>query len=202
MGQTIKIDYKGNNFSNGERPLSMHPKKFALWLFMVTVVMIFGALTSAYIVRKADGNWLEFELPLTLWVNSVLILLSSATLQWAYFAAKRDELNQLKIGIGLTFLLGCMFIVGQYYAWGELVKMGVFFGGNTSNPAGSFVYVLTGLHIAHLISGIIFIFVVLVASFRFEIHSKNLVRMEMCVTYWHFLDFLWIYLFGFLMLNN
>ena len=80
--------------------------------------------------------------------------------------------------------------------------MGVFFGGNTSNPAGSFVYVLTGLHVAHLISGIIFIFVVLVASFRFEIHSKNLVRMEMCVTYWHFLDFLWIYLFGFLMLNN
>ena len=199
MGQAIKIE---ENLASSNRPLSMHPKKFALWLFMVTVVMIFGALTSAYIVRKADGNWLEFELPLILWVTSVIILLSSATIQWAYFAAKKDELNQVKLAMSITFILGSLFVIGQYYAWSELVRMGVFFGGNTSNPSGSFVYVLTGLHALHLISGIIIILIMLVASFRYQVHSKNLIKMEMCVSYWHFLDFLWIYLFGFLIVYN
>lgn len=202
MGQIVNLGQPSNFIEDPKRTLSMHPKKFALWLFMVTVIMIFGALTSAYIVRKGDGNWLEFELPLLLWGNSAIILLSSATMQWSYYSAKKDDLLNLKIGIAITFLLGLFFVIGQYMAWKELVRMGVYFGGNTSNPAGSFMYVLTGLHALHLISGIILLLFVLVASFQYKIHSKNMTLIEMCATYWHFLDFLWIYLFGFLILNN
>lgn len=185
-----------------ERPLAMHPKKFALWLFIVTVIMIFAALTSAYIVRKADGNWLEFPLPTILWINSGIILLSSATIQWAYISAKRNEFANLKLALIITSFLGIAFLVGQFEAWKDLVDMKVFFGGSTSNPSGSFLYVITGVHAAHLISGIIFLLVCLFSSFNFKIHSKNLVQLEMCATYWHFLDFLWIYLFSFLLLNN
>lgn len=185
-----------------KRTQSMHPKKFALWLFMATVLMMFGAFTSAYIVRQADGNWLEFELPLILWTNSAIILLSSATVQWAYYSAKKDNLKHLKVGIALTFALGILFVIGQYMAWKELVRMGVYFGGNTSNPAGSFMYVLTGLHALHLISGVILLLFALVASFQYKVHSKNMTLIEMTATYWHFLDFLWIYLFGFLIYNN
>ncbi|TAH25605.1 MAG: heme-copper oxidase subunit III [Cytophagales bacterium] len=202
MGQIIDIKSDSSLSNFPERPLSMHPKKFALWLFICTVIMIFGALTSAFIVRKADGNWLEFELPVLLWVNTIIILFSSATLQWSYFSAKRDNINNLKIGIAITFFLGILFVIGQFYAWKELVSMGVYFGGSSSNPSGSFIYVLTGLHALHLVSGIIFLLFVLVASFQYKVHSKNMVRIEMCATYWHFLDFLWIYLFGFLILNN
>jgi cytochrome c oxidase subunit 3 len=202
MGQTLEY----NNLSSGseipERPLSMNPKKFALWLFIATVIMIFGALTSAFIVRKADGNWLEFELPSILWSNTLVILLSSATMHWAYLSAKRDNLTNVKIAMTLTFVLGSMFVVGQYWAWQDLVRMGVYFGGNTSNPSGSFTYVLTGLHALHLVSGIIFIFFVFIASLQYKVHSKNLNRIEMCATYWHFLDFLWVYLFGFLIIYN
>ncbi|NDE61586.1 MAG: cytochrome oxidase subunit III, partial [Cyclobacteriaceae bacterium] len=60
-----------------DQPISMHPKKFALWLFLVTVVMIFAALTSAYIVRQAEGNWLEYELPEIFWLTSALVIISS-----------------------------------------------------------------------------------------------------------------------------
>ena len=78
-----------------EQPISMHPKKFALWLFMVTVVMIFAALTSAYIVRQAEGNWLDYELPNIFWVTSGIVVLSSVFLHFAYVSAKKDNISRL-----------------------------------------------------------------------------------------------------------
>jgi len=121
-----------------EQPLSMHPKKFAMWLFIVTVVMIFAAFTSAHIVRQADGDWLIYDIPQMLWVTSGIILLSSVTMQWAYMAAKKDKLEQVKLALSLTMILGIAFIYGQFQAWGQLVDAGVFFVGN---PGGSFMYV-------------------------------------------------------------
>jgi len=182
-----------------EQPIAMHPKKFALWLFIVTVVMIFASLTSAYIVRQSEGNWLEFDLPEIFWYNSIIILLSSITLHWAYMSAKKDDLAKVRTGMILTSIFGAAFLVGQWYSWGALVDRDVFFVGN---PAGSFLYVFTGLHAIHLISGVIFLIIVLISSFRYQVHSKNMDTMEMCVTYWHFLGGLWLYLFMFLLLNH
>ena len=178
--------------------LSMHPKKFALWLFLVTVMMIFAAFTSAYIVRQSEGNWLEFDLPQSFWITSVIILLSSMTMHWAYYSAKRDQIRNVKVAMGITVVLGVAFLVGQFIAWGDLVDMNVFFVGN---PAGSFVYVLSGLHAAHLISGVVVLLITLVSAFRYKIHAKRMDQIEMCATYWHFLDGLWLYLFVFLLLN-
>ena len=181
------------------KPLGMHPKKFALWLFIASATMIFAALTSAYIVRQSDGNWLVFDLPGSFWITSAIILISSGTMHWAYLAAKRDDLEATKIAISITTVLGLAFLVGQFIAWGDLVKRNVYFVGN---PSGSFVYVISGLHGLHIISGVIFLLVVLTATFRYRVHSKNLAQMEMCATYWHFLDALWLYLFVFLLLNR
>jgi cytochrome c oxidase subunit 3 len=182
-----------------EQPISMHPKKFALWLFLVTVVMIFAALTSAYIVRQAEGNWLEYELPEIFWVTSGIVILSSIALQFAYYAAKKDNFLSLRIGMVLTVLLGIGFLVGQWYSWVALVDREVFFVGN---PAGSFLYVFTGLHAVHLISGVIFLIIVLISTFRYKVHSQALNTLEMATTYWHFLGGLWLYLFLFLLLNH
>ncbi len=178
--------------------LSMHPKKFAMWLFIVTVVMIFAAMTSAYIVRQSEGNWLEFDLPQTFWLTSGIILLSSITMHWAYLSAKRDNLKSLRIAMVITTVLGVAFLIGQYMAWSDLVAMDVYFVGN---PGGSFVYVLSGLHAAHLIGGVVFLLITLVSVFRYRVHAKSMAQMEMCTTYWHFLDGLWLYLFVFLLLN-
>ncbi len=187
---------------NSERQSAMHPQKFAVWLFIVSVIMIFAALTSAYIVRKGDGNWMEFDLPPVLWVSTFVLLASSGTLHWAYLSAKKDNLEYVKIATIITTALGVLFLVLQLDAWGKLVENHVWFSGPSSNPAGSFLYVLTGLHGIHLVGGIIFLIIVLISSFKRKIHSKNLTLLEMCSTFWHFLDGLWIYLFLFLLLNN
>ena len=180
-----------------KKPISMHPKKFAMWLFLASVGMLFAALTSAYIVRQAEGNWIYFELPLIFYSNTLLILLSSATMHLAYLAAKKDNLERVKILVTITSILGVAFLVGQFMGWRDLVSMSVYLVGN---PSGSFLYILTGLHGLHLVTGIIFLLIVLNATWLYKVHSKNLAQMEMCTTYWHFLSGLWLYLFVFLLL--
>jgi cytochrome c oxidase subunit 3 len=180
------------------KPLSMHPKKFALWLFMVSVMMLFGAWTSAYLVKRADAGWVEIILPQRFLINTIIIVASSVSLLVAYYAARKDNLSVVKAGLVLTFLLGLAFVAGQLLGYGDLVQLNQYFtGGNVSH---SFIYVLTGVHGLHMISGIIFLGIVLVDAFRYRVHSKNMIRLEMCSTYWHFLGGLWLYLFVFLKL--
>src|SRR5690606_29143987 len=169
-----------------KKPRSMHPKKFAIWLFMASVMMVFAALTSAYIVRQAEGNWMVFDLPSLFWINTGIILVSSVTLHWGYISAKRDDLATVKLAVGITTILGVGFLVGQWFAWEQMVAANVYLvGDRPAAVSGSFVYVISGLHGLHIVSGIVFLLIVLVAAFRYEIHSKNLTRMEMCLTYWH-----------------
>jgi cytochrome c oxidase subunit 3 len=182
-----------------KKPMSMHPKKFALWLFIVTVIMIFAALTSAYIVRQSDGNWLLFDLPSLFLVTTGIILVSSATMHWAYISVKKNNHESAKLAIVITTILGVTFLLGQYMAWGEMVRNSVYLVGN---PSGSFVYVISGLHGLHIVGGVVFLLAVMISIFRVKIHSKNLLQIEMCATYWHFLDGLWLYLFVFLLLNR
>jgi cytochrome c oxidase subunit III len=183
--------------------VGMNPKKFALWLFMVSVIMIFGALTSAYIVRQAEGNWLDFEMPTMFWITSAMILASSVTMHWAYLSVKRNNQEMAKVAMAVTVILGGGFLVGQWLGWNELVANGIYLvGRESSGVSGSFMYVISGLHGVHVISGVIFLMLVFVNVFRLKIHSKNLSQIEMCTTYWHFLDGLWLYLFVFLLLNR
>jgi cytochrome c oxidase subunit 3 len=117
----------------------------------------------------------------------------------AYYAAKKDNFLGVRIGMVLTVVLGIAFLIGQWYSWVALVDRQVFFVGN---PAGSFLYVFTGLHALHLISGVIFLIIVLISTFRYKVHSQALNTLEMATTYWHFLGGLWLYLFLFLLLNH
>lgn len=181
------------------RAMGMNPSKFIVWLFIVSITMLFAALTSAYIVKQSGGEWLNFNLPGMFWITSTIILVSSITMQLALKSAKEDRFNGLKTYLILTALLGVAFLFGQYQSWKQLVNMDVYFVGN---PAGSFMYVLTGLHAVHIISGLIFLLVIIGSSFKLKIHSRSLVRIQMCTTYWHFLGGLWLYLFLFLKLNH
>lgn len=182
-----------------EATLSVDPKKFILWLFIVSIVMLFASQTSAYLVRRAEGNWVEFTMPVIFWYSTVVLLMSSISMQWAYHSAKKDNFTSLKIAISVTFVLGLIFLGMQFQGWREMVDMKVFFVGN---PSGSFLYVFTGLHGFHLISGLLVLIAALVSAFRFNVHAKSLRRIEICATYWHFLDILWVYLFFFLLTFN
>jgi cytochrome c oxidase subunit III len=182
-----------------KKTMSINPKRFLLWLFMVSIVMIFASLTSAYIVRQAEGNWLAFELPNILWYSTFILILSSVTAQMAYRSAKVDNINALKAYLSLTVVLGIGFLISQIYTWGALIENNVFFVGN---PSGSFLYVLMGVHGFHLISGLVYLLIILVRTYQYKVHSKSSQQLGFSVSYWHFLDALWLYLFVFLLLNH
>lgn len=179
--------------------LSMDPLKFMVWLFLLASVMLFASQTSAYLVKRAEGNWLEFTVPAIFTYSTVVLVISSITMHWAYVEAKKNNFSQLKLAVGITFVLGLLFMVMQVIGWGDLVDKNVYFVGNL---AGSFFYVFTFLHLVHLVFGLIALLNTLWASTKMKVHSKRLRRIEICATVWHFLDILWIYLFVFLLTFN
>ena len=178
---------------------SVNAKKFALWLFIVSICMLFAGLTSAYIVKKSDGRWLQFDMPDMFLYSTLVLVLSSIAMHWTYLKAKNNSLKAVKIGITATAAIAVVFFYMQYLSWVELVAQDVFLVGN---PSGSFVYIFSGLHLAHLIGGLVFLLVVFLDTMNYKVHSKSMLAIEMCTTYWHFLGGLWIYLYLFLVMNN
>jgi len=179
----------------------IHPHKFALMVACASIVMMFAALTSAYIVRQAQGNWLEFKLPDMFMYSTFVILLSSVTLHSAYFAFVKGKEQVYKSLLVVSFMLGVSFLILQYQGWMALFNIGVEFNGN---PSGSFVYVISGLHAAHILAGIAVLFVALVHAFllSFKVTKIRKRRFEITLIFWHFLGFLWIYLFMFFQLQQ
>ena len=171
-------------------------QKLLLWVGMGSMVMLFAGLTSAYIVRRMEGNWQAFELPPAFYISTAIIILSSVTLNMALSYARNNNLTRLNQFLLLTLLLGFAFIVSQFMGYSKLVEQGTYLVGN---PSGSFLFVLTGLHIAHLVGGIIALIVVNIKTRMKKYNSQNTLGIELSASYWHFLDILWIYLFLFLL---
>lgn len=178
----------------------IHPHKFALWAACASIVMLFAALTSAYIVRKAAGNWLEFKLPMAFFWNTGVIILSSVVLQASYYFFKKGNGQLYRILLVVGFLLGLVFLVMQYQGWQAMAAIGVELAGN---PSGSFVYVISGLHAAHLLGGIAALIVAMVHAFvlKYKVTNQRKLRFELTLTYWHFMGILWIYVLLFFILQ-
>ncbi len=178
----------------------VYPPLFAMWAAMASIVMMFGSLTSAYIVRQAAGNWLEFKIPEVFFLSTIAILMSSATLHLSYWGFRNGKENIYKMGLPISLVLGVIFILLQYKGWIDLFNMGVPLDGN---PSGSFFYLISGLHAAHVIGGI---FAILVATHNafalsYKPTEKRRRRFQIVLHYWHFVDFLWLYLFIFLLIQ-
>jgi cytochrome c oxidase subunit 3 len=173
-------------------------KKMMLLLSMLSIAMTFAGLTSAYIVSKSRPDWLkDFELPLTFVLSTLVIFLSSLSL---YISKKKVKVNDVKkttLWLVVTFILGVVFVVTQFLGFNELIGLGYFFTGAQSTITTSFLYVLTILHLAHLFAGLIVLIVVMVNNIKYKYEVDKL-GFELAVTFWHFLGFLWFYLFVFL----
>jgi len=170
-----------------------------LWIGIVTMIMLFAGLTSAYIVRQAEGNWLQFNLPLQFYISTAFIVLSSATMLWSVSSIKQNNLANLQRGLLITFLLGIGFAWSQFAAWGDLIETGIFFTGAKSNAAGSYLYVISGVHLAHLGGGLLSLLFTFIKAYRGKYSAENKLGVELVATYWHFLDILWVYLLLFLL---
>ena len=138
--------------------------KQLLWVGMGSIAMFFAGLTSAYIVRKAEGNWTEFILPEWFWYSTITIVISSVVLILAKQKIKKDK---SVFGLVLiVFMLGLLFSFFQLNGWEELTNQGVYLTGEGSNVAGSFLYVLTLSHLVHLIGGLIALLVTAINAKR------------------------------------
>lgn len=194
-----------------------------LWIGIGAIGMFFAGLTSAYIVRKAEGNWLEFNIPESFVFSTVTIILSSILLILAkkqikknnipYFVTvidgngcEREDSAYVPNGVNRilvvfitgVLVLGVTFAIFQINGWRDLIQQGVFLTGAGSNASGSFLYVITLSHLLHLFGGLISLIFVLVNVLNRKYSSTNYLGFDLATTYWHFLGILWIYLFIFL----
>jgi cytochrome c oxidase subunit 3 len=172
----------------------IHPKKFALWVGLTSVVMLFAALTSAYIVRRSAGNWQDFALPSAFFYSTAAILASSVALHLAYKSYLAAKVTAFKLLLSLGFALGITFVALQYQGWLQLGDIGIFVA---TNQSASFVYLITAFHVAHVVGGIAALVVAMVYGLRKkyeDVTPKRKLRLELIFTYWHFVDILWVYL--------
>ena len=180
-----------------EQAKNIRAKKMMLWFSMISISMTFAGLTSAYVVSKSRPDWLDaFQLPAELYWSTVTILLSSLTF---WFAKKKLNVNS-KTTQGLrwmTLLLAIVFVFLQIQGFSTLIDQGYYFTGAQSNVTTSFLYVLVVVHLAHLIAGLVVLLVVIVNHSRLKYEANDL-GFSLAHTFWHFLGFLWIYLFFFL----
>jgi cytochrome c oxidase subunit 3 len=161
-----------------------------IWLGIAAIVMAFAALTSAIIVRQgSDPDWQHVQLPWMVYCNTVVILLSSLTLEMARRKPGEAPESGLR-WLQATLSLGMLFVMGQVFAWWELARRGVFLA---SNPSSSFFYVLTGIHGLHLLGGIVALAYV-VARLGGKERTVSGSLFEAVTIYWHFMGGLWVYL--------
>ncbi|GEM65233.1 cytochrome oxidase subunit III [Sphingobacterium faecium NBRC 15299] len=193
--------------NQGEQPtdeklVSRKAQKFSLWLGMLGMFMMFAALSSGFIVYTASGvdKGIKTLLPDTFIYSTVVIVLSSLTIHLAYKAAQMGNLARQKALLFVTLFLGILFFVLQVHSWEVLASRGVYFVNN--NASQSFVYIFTGMHLAHIIAGVIVLITALVGVYKPLPADGNQFRMNLASIFWHFLDLLWIYIYVFLLLNQ
>jgi cytochrome c oxidase subunit 3 len=172
----------------------IHPHKFTMWVAIGSILMMFAGLTSAFIVKSNQVGWQEVVIPTVFWISTSVILLSSITVQMALRSFKHREMNQYRLLIGLTLVLGIVFVILQWMGFQQLWEQKITFKGS---GAGQFLYVIFGLHALHVIGGIIALIVMFIKAFWGETKLYSSVPIEVAATYWHFVDILWIYLLVF-----
>ena len=176
-------------------------KKMMLWFGMISMAMTFAGLTSAYVVSSTRADWLpSFDIPQAFYASTVLILLSSGSFFWAEQALKKNAITQAKMGVWLTLGLALAFVYTQFQGFAAVISQGYYFTGPESSITTSFLYVLVLLHLAHLTAGLIVLGIVLTKLYRGGYSHENSLGLELAVLFWHFLDFLWLYLFCFVLL--
>lgn len=181
----------------------IHPHKLLLWIAICSILMMFAGWTSAFLVRKAQGNWLLFTLPTAFYISTVVVLLSSLTIHFAIKNFKSRNMATYKKLLSVTAFLGVAFMVLQFWGFYEMHLAGVTLASNAEGVSGSFIYVISIVHLLHMLGGVIALIIMfIVVNFRRRTKIYNSTGLEILGTYWHFVDVLWIYLFLFFLYNQ
>lgn len=205
---------EGGVMSSVEQRKKIHPHKFALYIAMGSIAMMFAGLTSAYVVKQSAGHWRTFQLPMVFWISTLVIVLSSVTIVMGIKAFKQRSMIRYRQLITLTLVLGLAFGVLQFVGFYQLYTQPqqVVFNGEVldralpvtipGNPSESFLFIIAGLHLLHILGGIVALAIVFFKAYRKRVKIYNSTGLEIVAAYWHFVDVLWIYLFVFFLANQ
>ncbi|SEF48225.1 cytochrome c oxidase subunit 3 [Sphingobacterium lactis] len=198
----LQITMNNQELLNEELIKSRKAKKFNLWLGMIGMFMMFAALTSGFIVYTASGvdKGIKTILPTAFMYSTAVIVISSLTIHLSFNAVKANQIAKQKIFLLITIVLGIVFFYLQTQAWSVLFNRNITFV--NSNASQSFIYVFTGMHLAHIIAGVLVLVRCYIGVMRNIRLDNNIFRMELATIFWHFLDLLWIYIYVFLLLNQ
>jgi len=173
--------------------------KLILLFAMVSMFMMFAGITSAFVVSKSRADWLkDFQLPTAFYISTAVILSCSVTFYFAKKAIQKDNRNATTSFLLATLALGILFVILQFVGFRQIVDNGYFFTGTASTITTTFLYIVTIVHLAHLFGGLISLLIIIYNHFKQKYNSTQTLGIELGAMYWHFLDFLWVYLFLFL----
>ena len=174
-------------------------KKNMLWFGMISLTMSFAGLTSAYVISKERKDWLtDFEIPQAFYISLVVIILSSITFHFAKKFIQKEENSKGMWLLLTTLVLGIIFVYLQFKGFSEIIANGYFFTGSESSITTSFIYLVVLMHMAHIIVALITVLVVIYNQYKLKYKNGKTLGVELAVTFWHFVDILWIYLFFFI----
>jgi cytochrome c oxidase subunit 3 len=173
--------------------------KLILLFSMVSMTMMFAGLTSAFVVSKSRVDWLkDFELPPAFYFSTIVIMGCSVTFHLAKKYIQKDNKSATTTFLFATLALGILFVILQFVGFDQIVKQGYYFTGSESSITTTFLYVVAVVHLMHLAGGLISLLIIIYNHFKQKYNSSQTLGIELGAMYWHFLDFLWIYLFVFL----
>jgi len=188
----IDRGWGGGGDGSDSRGSSRRASFTGLFVLLAASTMVFAAFTSAFVVRRGlSDDWTSLAKPPILWVNTIVLLVSSVVLDLARRALKRRDRSRFNLWWSVATALGILFLIGQALAWRELKDAGIFVA---TNPASSFFYVLTASHAFHLLGGVAALLYVDVQALRLRLGPAKRTAIDVSAIYWHFLDGLWIYL--------
>lgn len=169
-----------------------------MWVGLVSFIMMWAGITSAYVIRQAQGNWLFFDIPSVFYWSTAAIVLSSLVYFGAQFAIKKNQ-HGLTAGLLLVVLgLGIAFCILQYQGFIDLFNQGIYFTGVESNASGQYFNIIVWLHVAHVLGGMFALIFTSIKAMLKKYSSDDYLGIKLTGTYWHFIGILWIYLILFL----
>jgi cytochrome c oxidase subunit 3 len=179
----------------GTGAVTLPAAKLGLGVFLAVAGALFTLVISAYSMRQGLADWRALPVPKLLWFNTGVLVLSSIALQWAYLAARRNDLEGVIIGLLGGGVSAVIFLIGQLLAWQQLIVAGYFVA---SNPANSFFYLITAVHGLHLMGGLVALGRTTSKVWRGAKVIEVQLSVELCAIYWHFLLLVWLVLLGLL----
>lgn len=175
----------------------IHPHKFTMWVAIGSILMMFAGLTSAYIVKRSQVNWLMIEVPVIFWFSTLTILSSSATIHLSLKSLRDKRMVEYRRWMVVTAVLGVLFIISQIIGFVQFGKQDIRIIGAGSNASYSFLFAISSLHGLHVLGGVIALLVIAIRAVSISKRNYSTLPLEITATYWHFVDALWIYLFIF-----